>query len=404
MIKRIIGWSTATLPPGFLKILLVGAFLLWAFQWGFSTFLDLEYGPTPADFRQQTGFPRVWLICCLVGWAGWRAISLNPLFQPRYLDWLRTTPWTPDRPLPLGRVELAPQDALWLTAASVAFWHWPGSLFVPLAYLTPYALILSFACYTTKHYIPAGAASGLIAMLPAIARSTEQPLLTLGCAVAATATAAWGWRRLLHDYPWEAAPAPQFQYDALQRQEADGSCAWWPLVHPWRGTKIAPLLGWQETLLLAGYCGWLAATATMTFNGLEASEAVRENRPALDVVRAPLLLLAAATGVAAGLARLYRYASWCAWPISLWARVRTGRLVIPGYDRVFIAPMTTMAAGLTIPITLWLLGTPTVAMAFITTVAIVMNAVGMGPTLANWSLTGEYHMIRYRPAPRNRAR
>lgn len=404
MIKRLFQWSTATLSPNFLKILLVGAILMWALEWGFFTLLQFEFGPLPADFWQRTGMPRAWLICCLVVWAGWRAFSLNPVCQPRYLDWLRTTPWTPGKPLPLGRIELAPQDVLWLTAASVAFWHWPGSLFVPLAYLVPYALILSFVCYATKHYISAGTASGLIAMLPLIAMSSEQPLLTLGCAGAATATAEWGWRRVLRDYPWDAVPTSRFQFDAIQRQEADGSCAWWPLVHPWRGTTIAPLIDYRETLLLAGYCGWLAATATMTFNWIEVHDAANQNRPAVDVMRSTLLLLAGIAGVTAGLVRLYRYAIWCAWPLSLWGRKRTGRLIILGYDQIFIAPMTTMAAGLIIPIALLLLGTPTAVIAFVTTFAIVLSAVGIGPTLAVWSLTGEYHMMKNTPTTKSRGR
>ena len=403
MIKRILKWSTATMPPKFLKLLLAGAVIAWALEWCFYTMLELNFGQLPDDLR-QVGWPRVWLLCCLAGLAPWRAFSLNPVCRPRYLDWLRTTPWTPDKPLPLGRIELAPQDALWLTAASVAFWHWPGSLFVPLAYLVPYALILAFICYATKHYIPAGATTGVIAMLPLVAMSTGQPLLTLGCAVAATALAEWGWRRVLRDYPWEAAPASRFQYDVLQRQESDGSCAWWPLVHPWRGTQIAPLIDYRETLLLAGYCGWLAATATMTFNWIEVHDAVSQNRPAIDVMRSTLLLLAGVAGVVAGLARLYRYAIWCAWPLSLWGRKRTGRLIIPGYDQIFIAPMTTMAAGLIIPIALLLLGTPTAVIAFVTTFAIVVSAVGIGPTLAVWSLTGEYHMMKNTPTTKNRGR
>jgi hypothetical protein len=403
VIKRILQWSTATLPPNFLKIILAGAVVTWALEWCFYTMLQLQYGQLPDDFR-QVGWPRVWLLCCLVVWAGWRAFSLNPACQPRYLDWLRTTPWAPGKPLPLGRIELAPQDVLWLTAASVAFWHWPGSLFVPLAYLVPYALILSFINYATKRYILAGAATGLIAMLPLVAMSMGQPWLILGCAIAATATAEWGWRRALQDYPWEAAPASRFQFDALQRQEADGTCAWWPLVHPWRGTAIAPLLDWRETLLFAGFCSWLAATATMTINWIEVFEAARENRLAIDVMHLALPLVAGVAGVAAGLMRLYRYAIWCAWPISLLGRKRTGRLIIPGYDQVFIAPMTTMAAGLIIPNVLLLLGTPTAATAFVTTFAIIMSAVGMKPTLAVWSLTGEYHMMRNTPPARSRGR
>ena len=36
-------------------------------------------------------------------------------------------------------------------------------------------------------------------------------------------------------------------------------------------------------------------------------------------------------------------------PISLWGRIRTGRLIIPGYDRVFLPPMLALVIGVGLP-------------------------------------------------------
>lgn len=403
MIKRIIGWSTATFPPNFLKFVLAGALLSWVLERCFYTLLQLEFGQLPDDF-QEAGWPRCWLICCLTGWAAWRAYLINPVYKPSYLTWLQTTPWAPGKPLPLGRIELAPQDAIWLLAAMIAFWHWPGSFFVPLAFLIPFAFMLTFVNNVKKHYVLAGTALGLLAMLPWLGLTTDQPGVVLACAIAATAATEWGWRRTLRDYPWEAAPSSQFQYDVIKQQEADASCAWWPLVHPWRGTKIAPLIDWRGTLLLAGFCSWLAATATLTIDAMEVHEAARDNRPAFEVMHRALPLVAGSVGIIAGLIRLYRYGIWCAWPISLRGRKSTGRLIIPEYDKIFVAPLMTIAAGIFLPNILLPLGFPAAATAFVTMFAIVLAAVGMGPTLATWSLTGEYRMITHEPLDKHRSR
>ena len=403
MIKRILQWSTATLPPNFLKLILAGALLSWVLERCFYTLLQLEFGQLPDDFHQVSG-PRVWLICCLAGWAAWRAYTINPICKASYQAWLETTPWTPGKPLPFGRIELAPQDALWLSAAMIAFWHWPGSLFVPLVFLVPFTAILTFVNNVKKQYVAAGAAVGLLTMLPWLGMTTGQPGAVLACAIAAAAATEWGWRRTLRDYPWDATPTSKFQPDVTKLQEAQATCAWWPLVHPWRGTLIAPLLNVRETLLLASFCGWLAVNATMTINSLEAHDAVAQNRPAVDVVQRALPLVSGGVGLIAASIRLYSYALWCAWPISLRGRIKTGRYLIPGYDRVFIAPLTTLAAGLIIPRVLLLLSLPTAMTAFATMFAIVLAAVGIGPTLATWSLTGEYRMLTHEPADRHRSR
>ena len=403
MIKRIVQWSTATLPPNFLKLVLVGAISFWVLERCFYTLLQLEFGQLPDDFQQVSG-PRVWLICCLVGWAAWRAYMINPSYKRSYLAWLQTTPWAPGKPLPLGRIELAPQDALWLAAAVIAFGYWPISLYVPLAFLIPYALMLTLVNNVRKHYVPAGTAMGLLAMLPWLGMTTKQPGAVLVCAIAATAATEWGWRRTLRDYPWEAAPSSQFQYDVTKNQEADASCACWPLVHPWRGTTIAPLIDWRGTLLLATFFSWFAATAALTINAVELYDAGRFNRPAVDVAHRALPLVAGGVGVIAGLMRLYRYAIWCAWPISLRGRMSTGRLIIPEYDKIFVAKLMAIAAGVLLPQILLPLGFPAAATAFVTMFAIVLAAAGLGPTLTTWSLTGEYRMLTHEPLDKHRSR
>jgi len=42
----------------------------------------------------------------------YRLAAFHPYFRPRYLRWLKGTPWTVSKPLPLGPLELVPEDGL----------------------------------------------------------------------------------------------------------------------------------------------------------------------------------------------------------------------------------------------------------------------------------------------------
>jgi hypothetical protein len=82
----------------------------------------------------------------------------------------------------------------------------------------------------------------------------------------------------------------------------------------------------------------------------------------------------------------------------------TRRWIIPGYDRVFVAPAATMLIAAALPRLLIEVGVAPAATAFLATAAAVITAIGMGPTLANWGLTGEYRLARHTPTFRNRGR
>ena len=54
--------------------------------------------------------------CCLIAGAVllgfYRVIAFHPYFRADYLRWLKSTPWTVRKPLPVGPVELVPEDGL----------------------------------------------------------------------------------------------------------------------------------------------------------------------------------------------------------------------------------------------------------------------------------------------------
>jgi hypothetical protein len=108
--------------------------------------------------------------------------------------------------------------------------------------------------------------------------------------------------------------------------------------------------------------------------------------------------VALGVGLLAAFVRLVIYVAWCAPPIGLRARWATGRWIIPGYDRVFVVPLATVAVTMILYLALAALGCPMPIVAFSAVFVAVTLAMGMGPSLAEWRLTGEYRMVRHEPA------
>ena len=97
------------------------------------------------------------------------------------------------------------------------------------------------------------------------------------------------------------------------------------------------------------------------------------------------------------LARLLCYLASHLPPISLWGRIRTGRWVIPGYDRVFIAPLAAWAGGALLLLALHSAGVAVEGCAPVVVAFVMATVLGLGPGRREWQLTGQ-HRIVFHPA------
>ena len=74
------------------------------------------------------------------------------------------------------------------------------------------------------------------------------------------------------------------------------------------------------------------------------------------------------------------------------ARLRTGRRIILGYDRVFIVPLVVFAVSVVVPsLILSLSGSPPITV-FLTVATLGMSPLGLSPSLYVWYLTGRHHI------------
>lgn len=399
MIKRIVEWLQVMLPPHGLAIFLVGLALSWVLEWAFMGMLYVRYGAVPDDWNLMLGF-RGWTIAALFGWGVWRACLINPAYFPAYRQWLETTPWRAEQPLPLGPVQLMWQDALLLIAASLVCWHQPLGWHAPLAFLLPYSLFVTQVNYRSEQDWHALAAVMLAVLLPLAMSYQELPWLTLLLATSIAVIASIGWRQSLNAFPWDHLSRwKDLSFTRKDIQLERASCKWWPLVHPTADYKFGPAATWKEALMTACLWGWLAGAATFTIEDVGSRTPLAIN----DVLRTAsniAWILSVAIGGCASVLRLMRYLAWCFPPITLPGRFAMRRLIIPGYDHVFIAPAATLLIAASLPPLLMKIGLPPAPTAFLATATSVLAAIGMGPTLASWGLTGEYRMALHIPPSR----
>ena len=368
---------------------LVGLFIfLYSVVWVCFWLIGLSL-PEPArstfDAPQVVGCRSVILGFAAGFYAAFRLVRFHPACNVAYAGWLKLSPWTADRPLPAGPVHLVWQDAIvvgMLTA--IAIWHHVPAL-LPVAvfifiYLAGFTLLLAL----TRRWGPCLVLGFLwpTLMLPAvIPASLGAPgLPAVGILVAIVCVICYGHRQSLSAFPWEfikkssrSLAQAEIRIQGLGTPSGAGtqSNLGWPYLM--LSPKVQPPAISQRTnLALGALAGW------WSFCIIKASD--------MDPVPAAILLFCA---VFAAMIRLLVYIIGTAAPFNIWGRIVTGRIVVPGFDKVFATPLAAVILALIGGITInrsgaWYPVTESVLVAVLWWVLL-----GGGPTLRNWALTGQ---------------
>jgi hypothetical protein len=363
-----------------------------------------------AEMRKRflTGFV---VLSCLVHGV-YRVFAFHPLLRVDYRKWLESTPWTSSKQLPLGPVHLVWQDAVVVVALSLL-----GicALKLPcfaalLMVLLPYLLSMTLALRRTgEHGITYAMAFGFGLLILLSGHLTWVTAVT----VALYALALVGLRRSLRRFPWDlqadsaeadvrgasaraayAGTLPSMLTFSLGLNELFSDPPTRPVITRWLGWPFdklnpgAPLCSLTRAngLILSLLAGWYL----YSLNGLP-------DLNAWDTVTLGTFRLVV---VLAALARVLMYCSGYSPPISLLGRIFTGRWIIPGYDRVFVAPLCAIVAGIIAPMLLTRWGLPLGAAIPISASFVLMILLTAGPRLPHWRLTGSHRLV---PSSLNRA-
>lgn len=322
----------------------------------------------------------------LAGFAGlfaaFRLFRFHPACNQPYAAWLKLSPWTAAKPLPLGPVGLVWQDAAVIgLLTAIVYWHahgdalWPVFVF-GLVYLLGMTILLAVTrqwwnCWALGYLWPA-------LMLPISSAPARYAI------VVAILLVIWhGHRQSLKAFPWKFVkdmdrPPQSILQVRIQIGPASQSKLGWPIdaLSP----KIkAPSVSKLENLAISTLMGW------WTFCVIQAT--------AMDPIPEGILLFAF---VAAGL-RMAIYGSNVTPPVNLWGRIASGRIIMPGYDQVFLTPLAVVLTALLGAIIIkrsgvWYPVTESCVVALLCSLLL-----GGGPRLRAWLLTGEH---RFRPSKR----
>jgi hypothetical protein len=328
---------------------------------------------------------RIMLVAC-VAYGFHRVVTLHPLCRPTYFAWLRTTPWTSRLRLPLGPISLAWQDAivliLLMLLASGTTAGMPVNLLLAfsIGYLAALGLVLAVTGVYVYPYV-------CLFGLGLITRLWGHLEIGLGIAVVLYVLGVWTLRRSLAAFPWdpkvtERAEQISLYTRAAARATTNGLRTRCHVGFPYFRLKrydAAPLVPLRHAIVISLSLAWWAYVISWADT--------RNDEPVAELLFCLWLPFMAA------LMRCIRYCAEYIPPISLFGRVFTWSWIIPGYDRVLIVPLATLVTSYGLVLLMYLFEIPFRFGAPVITFVALALALGGGPTLGSWRLTGSHRII-----------
>lgn len=318
----------------------------------------------------------IWLVLHVL----YRVWGFHPALHPHYRDWLALTPWTPEKALPLGPVHFVFQDgAFWLAMTAVhqiVIGRFIGAE-LAAAGSVAHVIALVVVLFESQTFLPAYGI--LLLLLIATVKGTPlwAVLVWIGLAFI---LAQYGLRRSLRTFSsW--APLRSLQWSTRNGKTAERTqiiidCFPWNALSPhpkpvgleWREAVAIPIL-----LTVAFYAACTYALESRSW-----------------LLGQSIIFGLAAAGIRVG---IYVAGHWP--PLSLLGRLATGRFIIPGYDRVFAAPLVALLLAIFGPQFFMQLGLATLPACTLSVLAQLLALTCLGPDLQTWRLTGQHRIAEF---------
>jgi hypothetical protein len=321
------------------------------------------------------------VILAMAAFGVFRAAAFHPMFRPKYREWLELTPWTIRKPLPLGPIQVVWQDAIVLGIVMLAL-HGSllGRVWALWAFFLAYLATLGISFLLTG---PWWMAYLVLFGLGVSVRLAFEPFVALSAMIPVYAIAMIGRDMALARFPWPESPILQLLRRQLKANSAD---------------KRKSLLGWPNQQLMTSMAdhqvrrrhGILAPLLVAWWVFVLASN-IPEVGGGKTVFPGLILAYVACFAV---IARLVAYVANNRPPISLRGRIATGRWILPGYDRVLIAPLCAAMTAL-VGVEVAALSPPQYRIVIypLAMAATLIVALNMGPSMKQWQLTGHHRIV-----------
>jgi hypothetical protein len=290
---------------------------------GYFVILGLEYVCVGVDGESMVpimAFREMYLLVVAFACGGLRALK-HPLYNKAYLQWLEITPWTVEQPLPLRRYMLGWPELV----IAIALTFLGRDSFVAHPFHFPVVMLGAYLFVSAGFFIECRMYAALYAYAF---------VLFVGAFV-------W-------PYPMAMMVLVGIFYVVLipELRESTHVFVW---ESEWRRRRVPPLnvaLGYPLNVLSMKIGALrLPMRHTIGVSLLVGMLWFAFQRNATEYEPRELMIVNAITICLAPIIRFAIYALSGLPPISLRGRLATGRLVIPGYDRVLIVPAVTLLVG-----------------------------------------------------------
>ena len=312
-----------------------------------------------------------------------RILFFHPSFDKRYRMWLTVGPWTLDKPLPLGPVHLTLADVLVVGVITLLVYlngFYDSLLALPAAvFLGAYVLLFALAPLPEKPrrlLVPAFVA-------PFAVYPFHELYVALAVLLVLYVYCYLCFRHQFKNFPWNTEywkgdPIKQLRKQAITRR-----------VIPWPHDVLynyerAPAISFSMSMTVSFMVTWW----------------VHVIRWLVDEPHSMGLLVLAVFAISFGRLLVYIGPGYMP-PISLRGRIFRLRWIIPGYDKVFVAPICVwLVCWGVVRIGTWLVLNP-IWQFELSLFLMLLVALTFPPKLKRWRLVGSYR-VSVPPRPRGR--
>ncbi|MHC4951767.1 MAG: hypothetical protein ACYTEU_12410 [Planctomycetota bacterium] len=327
-------------------------------------------------------YPNTICFSFLLGLYGFtRILRFNP-FSKGYFMQLALSPWQVGKPLPNGPIHLCWIDLIVLILFALLIYlfpvlHWTFPL---IAFFAGYNFgLFSILCFGKQgNYI-----FFYTILLPLVAYPHCNFSIGLAVLICLTFLSQWKMLSYMKRFPWNTPwwtenPIEKFKQQALRSRSVG-----WPFKELfYANTNKSTLL--QNIAVITVICWWIHVLSRLfiRFDPEVTSETIA-SWYILPIIFIPLI-------------RLLVYLAVYSPPLSLLGRFRTGMLVIPGYDKLFIAPIILVLVGIFLPGFLIKLGIIELIAYELNLGLLLFLAIQLPPSHENWRYTGLHHIRKSR--------
>ena len=329
--------------------------------------------PMPEEMAEPMGGIRVLILALSSAlYAICRVVPLHPFYNRTYGGWLCLTPWSIEKPLPRGPIHIIWIDLIVLSFLTVLTYH-NLSFFACIPVIIFLSVYLLLMCITFE-----GKESGFAVLCLFLAPFAIYPFANRYFAVLVLILLyiiCWvGLRQFLRDFPWNTKYWKVDIVKELREQAIRHRVIGWPfsILNIYEISSISVFGALLWSLLLTWWLHVIQWVSGGSFS----------------------LFWIVILALTIALFRIAIYSGEYRPPISLLGRIFTGRLIIPKYDRIYVAPFCIVMAGTLLPFVLGRLGVNSTLNFELCFFLIFFLAFSLPPTLNEWRLTGAFQIGR----------